>query len=277
MRAHATRLRIALSQCVPQPLDIHGNLQRMQWAAQQAQAQGADVLLFPEMFMTGYNIGCASVQALACPRDQGYCADAADIARQHQIHLVFGYPERAADGRIYNAAQCISPQGQALLHYRKTHLYGELDRAQFSAAAVPENQPALTHINGWNLGLLICYDVEFPENTRRLALAGADLVLVPTANMNRYDFVPDTMVPTRAFENQIALAYANYCGNEGALTYGGLSSVVDALGQPLAKAQREECMLLANLLPADLHAARTAQTHLQEQALRLQSESAGMA
>jgi predicted amidohydrolase len=82
--------------------------------------------------------------------------------------------------------------------------------------------------------------------------------------MDRYDFVPDTLVPTRAFENQMVLAYANYCGPEGSLHYGGLSSIVDALGRPLAKAKRDETLLVAVLQPAELNDARLQQTHLQE-------------
>jgi 5-aminopentanamidase len=69
------------------------------------------------------------------------------------------------------------------------------------------------------------------------------------------------------------LAYANYCGPEGSLRYGGLSSVVSALGQPLAVAGRDAALLIATLTPEALAHARSEQTHLQEQALRLQSDS----
>jgi predicted amidohydrolase len=215
-----------------------------------------------------------AVRALAQPLDGGYAQAVARIAQAHGIAIAWGYPELDATGAVYNVAQMTSALGAALLHYRKTHLYGTLDRTQFSAAPVNASNSQLAELHGWKLGLLICYDVEFPENTRRLALAGADCVLVSTANMDRYDFVPDTLVPTRAFENQIALAYANYCGPEGSLRYGGLSSVVDALGQPLAKATRDENLLIATLTPEALEHARAEQTHLQEHALRLHSARA---
>jgi 5-aminopentanamidase len=266
--APRTTLTLAVLQCPSLPLQAEANLRRLATAAAQARAAGAHLLLTPEMFLTGYSIGAEAVQSLAQARDGGYAQAVARIAREQQIAIVWTYPERAAAGAVFNAAQWTSAQGRAVLHYRKTHLYGALDRAQFSAAAVEPGNRALAALHGWQIGLLICYDVEFPENTRRLALAGADCVLVPTANMDRYDLVPNTLVPTRAFENQMVLAYANYCGAEGSLRYGGLSSVVDALGQPLAKAGREEDLLIATLVPDALAHARVEQTHLQAQAQR---------
>ncbi|NVO07194.1 MAG: carbon-nitrogen hydrolase family protein, partial [Rhodoferax sp.] len=235
----------------------------------------ADLLLTPEMFLTGYSIGAEAVRRLAQPRDGESAQAVARMAQTHGITIVWGYPERDASGAIFNAAQMSSAQGTPLLHYRKTHLYGTLDRTQFSAAAVDASNSQMAELQGWKLGLLICYDVEFPENPRRLALTGADLLLVPTANMDRYDFVPKSMVPTRAFENQVALAYANYCGPEGDLRYGGLSSIVDALGQPLAMAGRDESLLIATLTPEALDHARREQTHLQEQAQRLRGTAPG--
>jgi predicted amidohydrolase len=273
--AARTPLTLAVWQCTSLPSQAAANLQRLDAAAARARAAGADLLLTPEMFLTGYSIGADAVRALAQPRDSDYAQAVARIAQTHGIAIVWGYPESDASGAIYNAAQMTSAQGAALLHYRKTHLYGTLDRTQFSPGSVDAGNSQLVALNGWKLGLLICYDVEFPENPRRLALAGADCVLVPTANMDRYDFVPDTLVPTRAFENQIALAYANYCGPEGSLRYGGLSSVVDALGQPLAKASRLDDLLLATLTPEGLDHARTEQTHLQEHAQRARSARPG--
>jgi predicted amidohydrolase len=171
---------------------------------------------------------------------------------------VYGYPERSGSA-VFNAAQCIAADGTRLLNYRKTHLFGTLDRSQFSAAQV---QVALFEFNGWKIGLLICYDVEFPENVRRLALAGADVVLVPTANMPDYDFVATSMVPVRAYENQLFIAYANYVGAEGEVHYGGLSSVAAPNGQMLALAGREATLLCATLDANHLKATRIRHTHL---------------
>jgi predicted amidohydrolase len=100
---------------------------------------------------------------------------------------------------------------------------------------------------GWRLGLLICYDVEFPETMRLLALQGADAALVPTANMRAFDEVPQLLVPARACENQMFVAYANACGEEPGLVYGGLSSLVSPRGHVLARAGRDAGLLYGQL------------------------------
>ena len=92
--------------------------------------------------------------------------------------VLVGYPERGGDGAIYNAACLIGRDGRRLANYRKCHLFGDLDRRMFRAGA---STPAVVELDGIRVGLLICYDVEFPESVRLLALAGADLVAVPTA------------------------------------------------------------------------------------------------
>lgn len=256
-----TPLTLALLQCAPAPLDVAGNLQRLEDAARQAASAGAQMLVCPEMFFTGYAIGAAAVQQLA-QAAYGPCAQAvARIARQHGIAVVYGYPERDAEGRVFNAAQWINAEGQRCLNYRKTYLFGDLDRQQFAAGAP---SAATVMLQGWNLGLLICYDVEFPEATRALALAGADLIVVPTANMLAYDFVAQTLVPARAYENQLYVAYANYVGAEGDVHYGGLSLLAAPDGQPVAQADRHPALLIATLDDARLTAARATNHHVRD-------------
>jgi predicted amidohydrolase len=252
------QLRLALWQCMPLPRNTTGNLHRLDVAAKDAAKGGADILVCPEMFITGYNIGTSQVQALAQATDGAFADAVAEIAKRHAIAIVYGYPER--DGHeVFNAAQCIDADGALLLNIRKTHLFGELDRSQFSAAPAHNT---LFDFHGWKIGLLICYDLEFPENMRRLALAGADMVLVPTANMQDYDFVAQSMVPVRAYENQVFVAYANYVGAESEVHYGGLSSVAAPNGQVLAKAGRESELLFGTVDANQLVATRMRNAHL---------------
>ena len=237
-------MRIALYQGAPRPLDVPGNLARLQQQAQLAVARGARLLVCPEMFLTGYNIGLDAVQRLAEADDGASAMAVVEIAQANRIAIVYGYPERAEGGTIYNSVQLIDRHGRSLCNYRKTHLFGELDRSMFSPGA--DHFPVV-ELDGWKLGLLICYDIEFPENARRLALAGAELILVPTANMEPYDFICQVTVRARAQENQCYLVYANYCGAEDEIHYCGQSSIVGPDGGLLAMAGREESLLLVEL------------------------------
>lgn len=157
--------------------------------------------------------------------------------------------------------QLIDAQGERLANYRKSHLFGDLDHAMFSAgdAALP-----IVELNGWKLGLLICYDLEFPENARRLALAGAELILVPTANMQPYEFIADVTVRARAIENQCFVAYANYCGHEGELQYCGQSSIAAPNGSRPALAGLDEALIVAELDRQLMDDSRAAYNYLHD-------------
>jgi predicted amidohydrolase len=252
-------MRVALYQCPPLPLDVSANLQRLQRLAMEA--AGADVLVLPEMYLTGYNIGAAAVAALAQPCDGAWAQEIAALARTQNMAIVYGYPERAENTQLYNAVQVIDAQGTRLCNYRKTHLFGELDRLMFSAGAQASR---VVELNGWKIGLLICYDLEFPENARQLAQAGAELILVPTANMQPYEFIANVTVLARAFENQCYLAYANYCGAEDSIHYCGLSSLVAPDGRPIAWAGQGEELIIGTLSQQVLEDSRAANPYLRD-------------
>ena len=172
---------------------------------------------------------------------------------------LFWFDKLGPDGLIYNSVQLIDCHGHRLLNYRKTHLFGALDHSLFSPG--PDAFPVI-ELNGWKVGMLICYDLEFPENTRRLALAGAQLIVVPTANMAPYDFIADVTVRSRAFENQCYVAYANYCGSESTIHYCGQSSIAAPDGQQVALAQRDETLISAVLDPQKLTDAQAGNSYL---------------
>ena len=227
--------------------------------AADAAGRGARLLVCPEMYLTGYNIGPAAARRLAEPADGASAQAVMHIARKTGIAILYGYPERGPDDRIYNAVQLIDRAGRSVASYRKTHLFGEIDRDAFSAGAT---LPDVVELDGLKIGILICYDVEFPENVRSLALKGADLVVVPTALMQPFDIVARTIVPARAYENQVYLAYADRCGREGALEYCGLSCVIAPDGSDLARAGRDETLIVADLDAGRLTQSRKLNTHL---------------
>ncbi|MGW0612338.1 carbon-nitrogen hydrolase family protein [Streptomyces sp. NPDC002788] len=252
-------MRTALLQSSGRPGSTVENLKVLDEAAGRAAAAGAGLLLTPEMFLTGYAIG-DGIARLAEPAD-GDCADAiAEIATSHGLAIAYGYPERAGD-TVFNSAQLISADGARLANYRKTHLFGCFERDHFT----PGDQPVVqAEIDGLRVGLLICYDVEFPENVRAHALAGTDLLVVPTAQMHPFQFVAESMIPVRAFENQMYVAYVNRVGREGEFEFVGLSTLAGPDGVARARAGRGEDLVLADVDPAFLAASREANPYLRD-------------
>ncbi|NNN33988.1 carbon-nitrogen hydrolase family protein [Streptomyces sp. S3(2020)] len=250
-------MRTALLQSSGRPGSVVENLKVLDEAAGRAAAAGAGLLAAPEMFLTGYAIG-DDIARLAQPAD-GDTADAvAEIAGRHRVAIAYGYPERDA-GAVYNSAQLVSADGTRLANYRKTHLFGCFERDHFTPG---ERHVVQAELNGLRVGLLICYDVEFPENVRAHALAGTDLLIVPTAQMHPFQFVAESMIPVRAFENQMYVAYVNRVGREGEFEFVGLSVLAGPDGVARARAGREEQLVFADADPVLLAASREANPYL---------------
>ena len=249
-------MRIAISQTQSQPGHIEASLAVMRQTAATALAQGAGLVIFPEMFLTGYNVG-AAVFKLAEPVDGPSFQRAAAIARQAGVALLYGYPERDGDA-VYNSALLIDRTGRPLANYRKAHLYGGEEKKLFAAG----DRLVTAELDDLNVGILICYDVEFPEAVRALAQAGAELIAVPTALIRPFDIVARTLVPARAFENQVYVAYASMCGSEAGLGYCGLSCIVGPDGQDLARAGTGPALLFADIDPAAISRGRKENPYL---------------
>ena len=233
-------LHLSVLQHEPTPADISASLKRLRMAAQQAAEKGSSLLVSPECGMTGYDISEDDARSVAFARNGDVALELQGIARQHSIAIMYGFMEADGDMR-YNSVQLIDAKGQTQLHYRKTHLWGDLDRRLFRAGDTLA--PVIT-LNGWNISTLICYDVEFPETVRTLALAGAHLILVPTALMQPFRFVADKMVAVRAAESQVYLAYANLVGRENNTVYEGCSTVASPAGDIVAQAPDNAAQLM---------------------------------
>ena len=252
-------MRIAAFQMKANPGDVAGNLARIDAAAAEAGSRGTDILVAPELAVPGYGAGDAFSQ-LAEPANGAQVSALRDSAMRHAIAIVAGFAERDG-GHIYNSAVLADPAGRSSV-YRKRNLYGAYEKTHFAAGAAA---PSLFDTAGIRVGMLICYDVEFPECVRALALAGAELVLVPTALPEgpHADFIAEKMVPVRAFENQIAIAYANYAGGDRRFTYAGHSCIVMPDGADAARATATEpALIFADYEPAVFAASRAANSYL---------------
>ncbi|GAA2600245.1 carbon-nitrogen hydrolase family protein [Actinomadura fulvescens] len=234
-------MRIAGLQTRGTPGDVPANLAELDRAAHEAAERGVRLLITPELFLTGYDIG-DEVHRLA---RQDLCARAAEIAARTGVAIVLGAPEYA-DGTYYNTAFFLDDHGQLRARYRKTHLFADLDRKYFAPG---EELVCVVRYAGLKIALLICYDVEFPEPVRAAADAGAQLIAVPTAQMTPFEFVAENVVRTRAWENQVYVAYINHEGNERTLSYVGRSSIIAPSGEVLDSVVHGTKLLIADVSP----------------------------
>lgn len=253
-------LRTALLQSSGRLGDTADNLKALEEAAARAAQAGAGLLVTSEMFLTGYALEIEDIARLAEPADGMSARAIGEIARRHGLAVLYGYPER--DGEtVYNAAQLVGPDGERLANYRKTHLFGCFEQAAFTPGDTPVVQADL---GGLRVGVMICYDVEFPENVRAHALAGTDLLLVPTAQMHPFQFVAEQLVPVRAFENQMYIAYVNRTGPEGEFEFVGLSCLASPDGTTRARAGRGEELVFGEADPELLRVSRETNPYLRD-------------
>ena len=250
-------IRIALLQCEPVVSKLAA-LQKLELTAQAAQQQGVTLLITPEMYLTGYNIGHQVCREQAEDLDGPSLLQIRAMCRQYQMAMVVGFPQQCG-GAIYNSAVFIDESGEILMCYQKTHLYGPVDKAQFRAG---ESLCPSFEWCGWQFALAICYDIEFPEVARHAAINNTDVILVPTANMEPFIGVPQRIVPARAEENTLYIAYANYVGKEKTFSYCGLSCICLPMGKYTAACAQQPTVLVADLFQSVLQQSRQNITYL---------------
>jgi len=250
-------MKLALLQTAPQSDGVSAALRNLDNAARTAGGHAVDLLITPEMYLTGYAIGAKAVQLAAMTTNGPTMQEIAEIAKRWSVGILVGFPEREGD-KVYNSAQLFDRKGDARAIYRKTHLWGDTDRDQFSRG---EELSPIIEFEGWKVALAICYDIEFPELARALTLAGAEAILVPTAAMKPYLSIATQMVPARAEENEIVVAYANYSGVERDLEYFGHSTVVGPDGTIIAQVGEGDELVIADLDRHAFHCWRAENDH----------------
>ena len=248
------------------PAELDGPQARFEWLVQSLSLdmlQRVNLLLLPELFLTGYNIG-EKVKDWSEPVDGYYAKKIAALCQQYDIAIHYGYSEsvvsKGGENKIYNSASLISRKGKRLAGHRKLLLPPGFEGDHFSGGKSFETFT----LNGFKIGTLICYDAEFPENFRHLALQDVDLVLVPTALSSSWGVVAHNVIPTRAFENGVFVCYANQAGNEHALEYQGSSCIIGPDGTELQRASSTSEFLRATLILSKVTAAQQRLPYLQD-------------
>lgn len=239
--------RYAAVQLEPVRLDPSANMERIAQFMLRAGDERAAVAVFPECAITGYTLSPEEAEQTAEQIPGQRTELLAQACREANLAAVMvGTIERGPEGHLFNSAVLVGREG-LLACYRKTHIpFLGVDR--YLAAGDRLLPPVSTKAG--RLGMLICYDLRFPEPMRVLALAGAQVVLLSTAWPQAATLYPDFLAQTRCAENNVFLVAANRVGSEGSTRFLGHSMIIAPDGQKLAEADSDqEEILYAELEP----------------------------
>lgn len=221
---------VAAVQMRPVLNEMEENLVRMaDYIAKICGSQKVDIIVFPELITTGYECGVRFTDL--AQRIPGASVNVlAQRAAEFGVYVAFGMPAKEkVESILFNSAVLIGPDGELIGDYRKVHLKGE-ERMTFRAGF---RYPIFETKFG-NIGLLLGYDLAFPEAARTLALDGAELILVCANWEKPRNEEWRTYVMARAFENSCFIAAANRVGEDVTYSFMGDSMIVGPRGQTLA-------------------------------------------
>jgi len=270
--AHGKGIRLAIYQgegSVGTAEAVDHNLKRMEEVVKRAKTYHAHICVFPEKYNTGYAITKAQCEELAETIEGRSTQEAQRIAREHSMAIVLPYPEvekKAGETRYYDSIAVINAEGSVLSNYRKTHLYGRAERRNYSFG---NELPPVNKINGFPVGILNCYECEFPPLYQYLAEQGAKLVIGPTAadyhfpladgsqSQVPYQDATKHIIPAMASIWKMFVCYANRRGWEqvpaGWWQYQGNSGIWAPNGDTVIAAgpqeQLNDTLLIADCLP----------------------------
>ncbi len=222
-----------------------------------ASSSNTDLLVFPEMFLTGYTLGdkvFELAETIPGPSSQAI----SDLAVENDVTIVCGMPEKdiPGKGRVFNSALVATPDGRSH-SYRKIHLpnFGPFqDKRYFESGDLPE----LIDTPFGKLGLMICYDIFFPELSKHYAKAGADILICISASPSTTRIFFEKVMFARAIENTCHLLYSNLLGREEQMMFWGGAAFISPKGNLMDKAPYfDESMTTLELdIESDLQKAR---------------------
>jgi omega-amidase len=219
--------------------DVDANLAYVREALPRIAGQGANLAVLPEMWSSGFAYRNLNELAL---RTEGIVEELLELSARHKLVIVGSMPEPNGD-KVFNTVY-VADNGRLSGVYRKIHLFSLLgeDRA-FSGG----DSWLLAETSIGKVGVIICYDLRFPELARRLAVEGAQVICVPAQWPRPRQEHWRTLLRARAIENQLFIVACNACGTIGKLDFFGMSMIIDPKGELLAEAEENEGEIIATL------------------------------
>ncbi len=251
------KIKLALAQISSKRENKEENLQKMEKLTWKAKQQGADLIIFPEMSLTGYVV-LDQVYELAETINGPSTQKIEALAKQTGMHVIFGMPELSekTQATVFNTAVFVGPKG-LIGKYRKMYLptHSVFEEKRYFR---PGYEPVAFETELGNIGLSICYDVFFPEVYRLTRLKGAQLMVCISASPAVRRGYFEILTSARALENTAFLAYVNLAGVEDGLQFWGGSRLVCPTGDVAAKAKYdEEDFIVCEIDYGDLRSAET--------------------
>ena len=233
-------IRTGLFQFGILPGDISGNLEKVESSLDDFSRRGCNLLLLPEMWSCGFVYKSLRTLAESTP---AVVRRVCGWAAERNMVVVGSLPEAEGD-TVYNTSFVVDSTGEVVGKYRKIHLFSFNGEDRFFGRG---ETPVIVETSVGRLGIIICYDLRFPELTRRLALEGAAIVCVSALWPEERIDAWSLLLRSRALENQLFVAGCNGCGVDGRTRFGGSSAVVSPLGRPTASGGRGEERIVARL------------------------------
>lgn len=222
------------------------NLNKIQHYIKIASECKCDYVIFPEMVDTGYDL--QNAKAISIETYNRSISVISKSAAEFSLGVFCGICERSNDGKLYNTITCFDNQGFLIGSYRKVHLFTLNKEEKYFE---PGQSLALCQIENIDIGLMICYDLRFPEHARKLILSGAKILLICAAwPKERIEHLL-LLAKASAVENQCFVLLANRVGTDDNLTFGGSSCFIAPDGEVLEQASVNEESLISYIVDWD--------------------------
>ncbi len=255
------KIKLALAQLALAEGAVAANWRAAKAALDQAGAGGADLVVLPELWQTGYAYRQLPALARETPASLHRVGE---LAKKYGYFVAGSWAERdEEDGLLYNTAYLIGPDAKVRARYRKVHLFGPMREDRHFAAG---RAVCVAKLGIGTIGVALCYDLRFPELARKMALRGAELLVYPSqwpqVRLGHFH----TLLAARAIENQLFVAGVNRSGRSAAVQFGGGSTVIGPRGEVLAQLGEEQGFLEAELDLDQVAAARASVMYLADRA-----------
>jgi len=227
--------------------------------AQLQKNDALDLIVCPELFLSGYG-SFDKIKEYCEARNGEHAKQISLLAKKYSTAIVYGYPEIDNDN-LFNSAQYFDNQGLSLANHRKKMLPPTADESKIFKSGI---ESSIITINGIKAAIVICYELEFPEIIRKLALQGVELIIAPTGQSSHWPAAALYNCRTRAFENGIYVIYANSTGNLNGINFMGESKIIGPDGLDVVNAGTTEKVIAGEITKDEISSMRNKLPYLDD-------------